>query len=217
MDTTTASNWRDQLHPETRQLLLNDIMTKLKIGHPLCDYDEDLEFQKIAHSIEQKSYGGATNQMLMLHTIIPECKRADYFDEIASRLLLLENNVNLLIPLTGAYSCWPSLTEAREREWRSQLRPDSRQRIVNKIRETLRRHLPVSGPEGSQELWKIARRFEEKIFAAVSSQTDYLRKISLEMLTMETIYQGRHEPANPGFGMQQFLAFTNNSNAMDSS
>ncbi|KAL1299837.1 uncharacterized protein [Arachis hypogaea] len=184
MDTTTASNWRDQLHPETRQLLLNDIMTKLKIGHPLCDYDEDLEFQKIAHSIEQKSYGGATNQ-------------ADYFDEIASRLLLLENNVNLLIPLTGAYSCWPSLTEAREREWRSQLRPDSRQRIVNKIRETLRRHLPVSGPEGSQELWKIARRFEEKIFAAVSSQTDYLRKISLEMLTMETIYQGRHEPANP--------------------
>nr|XP_025672284.1 uncharacterized protein LOC112771692 isoform X6 [Arachis hypogaea] len=197
MDTTTASNWRDQLHPETRQLLLNDIMTKLKIGHPLCDYDEDLEFQKIAHSIEQKSYGGATNQMLMLHTIIPECKRADYFDEIASRLLLLE--------------------KAREREWRSQLRPDSRQRIVNKIRETLRRHLPVSGPEGSQELWKIARRFEEKIFAAVSSQTDYLRKISLEMLTMETIYQGRHEPANPGFGMQQFLAFTNNSNAMDSS
>ncbi|XP_072082151.1 uncharacterized protein [Arachis hypogaea] len=179
MDTTTASNWRDQLHPETRQLLLNDIMTKLKIGHPLCDYDEDLEFQKIAHSIEQKSYGGATNQlqMLMLHTIIPECKRADYFDEIASRLLLLE--------------------KAREREWRSQLRPDSRQRIVNKIRETLRRHLPVSGPEGSQELWKIARRFEEKIFAAVSSQTDYLRKISLEMLTMETIYQGRHEPANP--------------------
>nr|XP_025610753.1 uncharacterized protein LOC112703497 isoform X2 [Arachis hypogaea] len=177
MDTTTTSNWRDQLHPETRQLLLNNIMNKLKIGHPLGDYDEDLEFQKIAHSIEQKSYGGATNQMLMLHTIIPECKRADYFDEIASKLLLLE--------------------KAREREWRSQLRPDSRQRIVNKIMEKIGRHLPVSRPEGSQELWKIARRLEEKIFAAASSQTDYLRKISLKMLTMETIYQGRHEHANP--------------------
>ncbi|KAL4365971.1 hypothetical protein AHAS_Ahas07G0159400 [Arachis hypogaea] len=184
MDTTTTSNWRDQLHPETRQLLLNNIMNKLKIGHPLGDYDEDLEFQKIAHSIEQKSYGGATNQ-------------ADYFDEIASKLLLLE--------------------KAREREWRSQLRPDSRQRIVNKIMEKIGRHLPVSRPEGSQELWKIARRLEEKIFAAASSQTDYLRKISLKMLTMETIYQGRHEHANPGFGMQQFLAFTNNSNAIDSS
>ncbi|XLR35073.1 hypothetical protein S83_062973, partial [Arachis hypogaea] len=65
-------------------------------------------------------------------------------------------------------------------------------------RETLRRHLRVSGPEGSQELWKIARRFEEKIFAAASSQTDYRRKIYLKVFTiMETMYQGSQEPANP--------------------
>ncbi|MED6208258.1 hypothetical protein PIB30_043378 [Stylosanthes scabra] len=176
-----AINWRNQLEPETRQLLLKNIITKLKFGHLPGDYDEDLELQKLAHSIEQKSYAGATTQ-------------ADYFDKIASKILLLE--------------------KAREREWRHQLHPESRQRIVNKITDTLRRHIPVSGPEGSQELWKIARRFEEKIFEAATSQSDYLRKISLKMLTMETKSQGSHgqlsnqlglnnQPANPGFGMQQ--------------
>ncbi|XP_075511043.1 mediator of RNA polymerase II transcription subunit 15a-like isoform X6 [Primulina tabacum] len=52
--------------------------------------------------------------------------------------------------------------------------------------ETLKRHLPFSGPEGLQELKKIAMRFEEKIYTAATSQSDYLRKISLKMLTMET-------------------------------
>ncbi|CAN4090225.1 unnamed protein product [Withania somnifera] len=71
-------------------------------------------------------------------------------------------------------------------DWRTQLMSDSRQRIVNKIMETLKRHLPVSGQEGVQELKKIAVRFEEKIYSAATNQQDYLRKISLKMLTMET-------------------------------
>ncbi|XP_031122834.1 uncharacterized protein LOC116025658 isoform X2 [Ipomoea triloba] len=71
-------------------------------------------------------------------------------------------------------------------DWRTQLQPESRQRIVNKIMETLKRHLPFSGPEGLQEIKKIAVRFEEKIYSAASSQSDYLRKISLKMLSMET-------------------------------
>ncbi|RYQ96259.1 hypothetical protein Ahy_B08g091945 isoform C [Arachis hypogaea] len=98
--------------------------------------------------------------------------------------------------------------------------------MVNRIRETLRRHLRVSGPEGSQELWKIARRFEEKIFAAASSQTDYRRKIYLKVFTiMETMYQGSQEPANPVVYVVdwsskkkvQWLLFTNSSNAMECS
>ncbi|XP_042951247.1 mediator of RNA polymerase II transcription subunit 15a-like isoform X3 [Carya illinoinensis] len=52
--------------------------------------------------------------------------------------------------------------------------------------DTLKRHLPVSGQEGLHELRKIAIRFEEKIYTAATSQGDYLRKISLKMLTMET-------------------------------
>ncbi|XWS20491.1 hypothetical protein CRYUN_Cryun31cG0105500 [Craigia yunnanensis] len=70
-------------------------------------------------------------------------------------------------------------------DWRTQLQPLSRQRIVNKIMDTLKRHLPFSGLEGLNELRKIAVRFEEKIFTAASSQPDYLRRISLKMLTME--------------------------------
>ncbi|KAK7261974.1 hypothetical protein RIF29_28301 [Crotalaria pallida] len=100
-------------------------------------------------------------------------------------------------------------------DWRGQLQPESRQRIVNKIMDTLKRHLPVSGPEGLHELRKIAQRFEEKIFTAATSQSDYLRKISLKMLTMETKTQGTmannipsnqggpsNKPPDPGLGMQ---------------
>ncbi|XP_059309147.1 uncharacterized protein LOC132060228 isoform X4 [Lycium ferocissimum] len=76
--------------------------------------------------------------------------------------------------------------EIDDGDWRSQLSPDARQRIVNKIMETLMRHLPVSGQEGVQELKKIAVRFEEKIYTAATSRQDYLRKISIKMLTMET-------------------------------
>ncbi|CAL1407975.1 unnamed protein product [Linum trigynum] len=71
-------------------------------------------------------------------------------------------------------------------DWRATLQVESRQRIVNKIMETLRRHLPLSGQDGQQELKKIAVRFEEKIYTAATSQSDYLRKISLKMLTMES-------------------------------
>ncbi|KAF7843222.1 mediator of RNA polymerase II transcription subunit 15a-like [Senna tora] len=86
-------------------------------------------------------------------------------------------------------------------DWRAQLQPDSRQRIVNKIMETLKRHLPFSGPEGMSELRKIAQRFEEKIYTAATSQPDYLRKISLKMLAMETKSQNTMSnsvPSNPG-------------------
>ncbi|KAK4252948.1 hypothetical protein QN277_011071 [Acacia crassicarpa] len=68
--------------------------------------------------------------------------------------------------------------------WRAQLQPASRQRIVNKILETLRRHIPYSGQEGLDELRQIAARFEEKIYYSATSQADYLRKTSLKMLTI---------------------------------
>ncbi|KAJ9178982.1 hypothetical protein P3X46_010817 [Hevea brasiliensis] len=71
-------------------------------------------------------------------------------------------------------------------DWRAQLQPDSRHRIVNKIMETLKRQVPFSGQEGLEELKIIAIRFEEKIYTAAISQSDYLRKISLKMLTLES-------------------------------
>ncbi|KAL6002672.1 hypothetical protein ACLOJK_022891 [Asimina triloba] len=56
-------------------------------------------------------------------------------------------------------------------DWRNQLTSDARNKIVNKIMETLKKHLPVSGSEGLAELQKIAIRFEEKIFTAATSQS----------------------------------------------
>ncbi|XP_022860704.1 mediator of RNA polymerase II transcription subunit 15a-like isoform X4 [Olea europaea var. sylvestris] len=56
-------------------------------------------------------------------------------------------------------------------DWRTGLDEDSRQRIVNKITETLKRHLPFSGEEGLREIKKIAIRFEEKTFASAISQS----------------------------------------------
>ncbi|KAI5593655.1 hypothetical protein POPTR_003G014156v4 [Populus trichocarpa] len=70
-------------------------------------------------------------------------------------------------------------------DWRIQMQPDSRKRIVDKIMETLKRHLLFSGQEGLQELKKIAIRLEEKIYTTATNQSDYLRKISLEILSME--------------------------------
>nr|CAB3481765.1 unnamed protein product [Digitaria exilis] len=79
-------------------------------------------------------------------------------------------------------------------DWRTQLQPEARNRIVNKIMETLKKHLPVSVPEGLSELHKIAVRFEEKIYTAATNQSDYLRKISLKMLSMES--QTKQNPGN---------------------
>ncbi|CAK8574605.1 unnamed protein product [Lathyrus sativus] len=71
-------------------------------------------------------------------------------------------------------------------DWRTQLDPESRQRIVHKIMDTLKKRLPVSGTEGLHELRKIAQRFEDKIYTSATSKSDYLRKISIKMLTLET-------------------------------
>ncbi|KAG7591823.1 Mediator complex subunit 15 KIX domain [Arabidopsis thaliana x Arabidopsis arenosa] len=71
-------------------------------------------------------------------------------------------------------------------DWRTQFPSDSRSRVVNKIMETLIKQLPFIGPEGINELRKIAVRFEDKIFSNAINQTEYLRQISFKMLSMET-------------------------------
>ncbi|KAJ0984517.1 hypothetical protein J5N97_002873 [Dioscorea zingiberensis] len=65
-------------------------------------------------------------------------------------------------------------------DWRSNLRPESRQRIVNKIVETLRRHFPIP----VYEIFYFASAFEQRIYTIARNQTDYLRKISLKMLSV---------------------------------
>ncbi|KAC9988344.1 hypothetical protein E3N88_44976 [Mikania micrantha] len=67
--------------------------------------------------------------------------------------------------------------------WRAQLQ---RQRVVNKIIDTLERHLPFSGYNTLQELKKIAERVEEETYTTATSQSEYSRKTCFMMLTMET-------------------------------
>ncbi|KAF6996960.1 hypothetical protein CFC21_013231 [Triticum aestivum] len=71
-------------------------------------------------------------------------------------------------------------------DWRAQLQPEARSRIVERMMETLKTHLPVSEPEGLNELQKIAVRFEQNIYTEATNQSDYFWKISLKMLPMES-------------------------------
>jgi len=70
--------------------------------------------------------------------------------------------------------------------WRND---ESRQRIVNKINNILQRHVPQGSLDGMNKLVKIASlasRFEEKIFTIAINQQDYIRRISLKMLSLES-------------------------------
>ncbi|KAJ9537226.1 hypothetical protein OSB04_029959 [Centaurea solstitialis] len=95
-------------------------------------------------------------------------------------------------------------------DWRSQLTPDSRQRIVNKITDTLKRHLRLSRDEELKELHAIAGRFEEKIYAAAASQFDYLRIISVKMMSMM-----KNRPQNPMPNAMQSYPTSNSLNPSD--
>ncbi|XP_019152745.1 PREDICTED: mediator of RNA polymerase II transcription subunit 15a-like [Ipomoea nil] len=98
-------------------------------------------------------------------------------------------------PIAIAAAAAPAPGAMETGDWRTQFQPEHRQRVVHKIMETLKRHLPFSGVEGLQELKKIAVRFEEKIYTAATDQSDYLRKITLKMLSMET--KSQNPMANP--------------------
>lgn len=115
-------------------------------------------------------------------------------------------------------------------DWRTHLQADSRQRIVNKIVETLKRQTPQSTPEGLVELKKIAVRFEERVYCAASSQSDYLHKISLKMLAFDIRSQNsgianvlphcpvisNEIPANPGTQSRIFTWTIENFSAINS-
>ncbi|CAH1427614.1 unnamed protein product [Lactuca virosa] len=74
-------------------------------------------------------------------------------------------------------------TSMESGDWRSQLPADSRQRILNRIMDALKSHIRVYGDEG---LMKIAVNFEETVYIAATSQSDYMRKICFKILTIET-------------------------------
>ncbi|KAF8657653.1 hypothetical protein HU200_059805 [Digitaria exilis] len=99
-------------------------------------------------------------------------------------------------PTQGADSAAYAAAAPAGGDWRTQLQPEGRSRVVNKIVETLEKHLPVSVPEGLSELHKIAVWFEEKIYTEATNQYDYLREISLKLLSMESQTNTQQNPGN---------------------
>ncbi|KAL7601457.1 hypothetical protein Lser_V15G22610 [Lactuca serriola] len=71
-------------------------------------------------------------------------------------------------------------------DWRTQLRAAARERMVNRIMVRVKRHHPYSGHEELQKLRKTSARFEEQIYNAATNRFDYMRRISLKMLTIDT-------------------------------
>nr|XP_048323481.1 uncharacterized protein LOC107406114 isoform X12 [Ziziphus jujuba var. spinosa] len=192
--TMETSDWRTQCLLDSRLRIVNKIMDTLKKHLPFSGQEGLHELKKIAVRFEEKIYTAATSQ-------------SDYLRKISIKMLLMETKSqntmasSLLSNTVGTSNRPPDpvLTDNNNwrpiqsgeptmdtSDWRSQLQPDSRQKIINKIMDTLKKNLPYSGQEGLHELKKIAVRFEEKIYNAAISQSDYLRKISLKMLSMET-------------------------------
>ncbi|XP_047072109.1 mediator of RNA polymerase II transcription subunit 15a-like [Lolium rigidum] len=68
--------------------------------------------------------------------------------------------------------------------------------------KTLQKYLPMTKPDEMDELYKISVRFEERIYTAATSQPDYMRKISLKMLSMEMKTQPA--PANAQLNPNQY-------------
>ncbi|KAG8364005.1 hypothetical protein BUALT_Bualt19G0081300 [Buddleja alternifolia] len=216
-----GGDWRTQLQPDFRQWILNKITETLKRHIPFAGEEGLQELKKIAVIFEERIYAAATSQL-------------DYLRKISLKMIMIEtksqnptanflqsnpasNSGNPPDPAQGQVQI-PRQVIGGEAvvavgmeggDWRAQLLPDSRQRIVNKITETLKRHIPFDGEEGLQELKKIAVRFEERIYAAATSQVDYLRKISLKMFTMEMKSQ------NPTANSLQSSAASNSENSQD--
>ncbi|RID57735.1 hypothetical protein BRARA_F01090 [Brassica rapa] len=192
-----ANDWRTHLPFDSRQKIVNKIMATLMKHLPYSGPEGINELKRIAVRFEEKVFSSSVHQndylrkismkMLTMETksqnvagsasSIPADSSNLAFDELNN---LMINNGNVEPFLLNEE---PAIKSG---DWRTQLPPGSRQNIVNKIMDTLKKHFPYSGPEGINELKRIAARFEEKIFSSAVHQTDYLRKISMKILTMET-------------------------------
>ncbi|KAK6158131.1 hypothetical protein DH2020_005445 [Rehmannia glutinosa] len=165
-----SGDWRTQLQPDSRLRIVNKILETLMRHSPYSGQAQLLELKKIAVRFEEKIYTVAESW-------------TDYLRKISAKMLTMETTIAAVIGGDAMADL-----DIDGGDWRTQLQPDTRQRIVNRILETLMRHSPFSGNERQlQELEEIAIRFEEKIYNVAASWADYLRKISLKMLTMETI------------------------------
>ncbi|CAH8381311.1 unnamed protein product [Eruca vesicaria subsp. sativa] len=187
-------DWRAQLPSNAREKIVNKIMEILKKNLPYAGPEGIIELRRIASRFEEKNFSGAANL-------------TDYLRKISIKMLTMEakyqnaagSSSSSFLPIPGAYNSLPlnpgchqmtiegpikSEAAVNTGDWRTCLPPDTRKKNVNKIKGTLKKHVPNCGKEGNKELKKIATSFEELIFNTAIDQVDYLRKISFKMQTM---------------------------------
>lgn len=171
-----SGDWRSQLQRASRQRMVNRITNTMKRHLRFSGNEALKEVEKIAARFEEKIYTTATSL-------------SDYMRKISLKMQTWETRSQNLMPAANSInSSDPDIQGGtmESSDWRAQLQAAARDRMVNKIRDTLNRHFQFSGHEGLQELEKIADMFEDKIYTVATSQSDYLRRISLKMLSMET-------------------------------
>ncbi|KAI7746334.1 hypothetical protein M8C21_030585, partial [Ambrosia artemisiifolia] len=206
--TMEFGDWRTPLQ---RERIVNKIMDTLKTNLPFSRYDRLQELKKIAHRVEQEIYTAVTSQseytrkicfmMLTMETRLQNpmsdsdptsapldstANCGDWQEEVYQKIKTMKDLYLLDSRLSHGASGAVGDPTLESGDWKAQLQADSRQRIVNKILDTLKMCLPFSGQE---ELQDIAVWFEEKTYNAATTQSDYLRKISLKMLKMESRFQ----------------------------
>ncbi|KAF8049542.1 hypothetical protein N665_2183s0004 [Sinapis alba] len=190
-------DWKTQLPYSSRQKIVSKILETLKKHLPYSEPEGLNELKSIAARVEEKVFSSAVNQTEYLRKISMKMLTVEIRAQNAagssasipadSNNLALDELENLMIIGNVERFLLNEEPVMDTNDWRTQLPPGSRQKIVNKIMDTLMKHLLYSGPEGINELKGIAARFEEKVFSTSVNQTDYLRKISLKMLTIPAV------------------------------
>ncbi|KAI3505705.1 hypothetical protein L1887_27890 [Cichorium endivia] len=198
-----SGDWRNQLQAGSRQSNVNGMMDILKRHLPFSEHEMLQELEKIVAKFEDTIYIAATSQfhyrrnisfaMLTMEikskNLLPDDMQSNSgangvnLSDSGSQVMQLFSQIMHNIGSTGKQAIGESSMESSN--WRDQLQADSRKWIVNKIMDTLKKHVPLSGSEMLNEIEKVAFRFEEKIYTSAISQSDYMQKIFLKMPTME--------------------------------
>nr|GEW03734.1 hypothetical protein [Tanacetum cinerariifolium] len=189
-----SGDWRAHLQDNMRKRIQNTLIKTFERRLPMIGHERLQDLKKIVVRFEEKVYTVATSQFDGIQRLVVWSSGGRWlveaivndFDGVVAVygpiVVAVEMDQSNLRP-TQAASGLVGDPSMKSGDWRAHLQEDMRQRIQNKLIETFKRHLPMTGHEGLQEFTKVAVRFEEMVYTTATSQSDYLRKISSKMLT----------------------------------
>ncbi|KAK9290114.1 hypothetical protein L1049_008278 [Liquidambar formosana] len=90
---------------------------------------------------------------------------------------------------------------AEVEDWRSELKPEVREKIVNEVIEKLKNHVPSSDPNTLNEINKVAVKFEEKIYHTARTKDGYLIAICKKITPIENSCNQSIAASSPNPGL----------------